>query len=433
MLERKVVSLRKLANGRSEAVKFERWLRNDNVSIARLIQAEQDRLSPIVSGRHVLAIQDTTEINYQQHAGRVKGLGTVGNGKDIGFFIHPMLVMDAETGACLGSADIHIENRLKKASDNYPQLPIEDKESYRWISTAERSKKVLSEASCITFIGDRENDIYEFLDRVPDEHTHIITRVRGDRLLANGGKLYAHLEKQAEAGRMTIKIPRDIRKNRKEREAQLLIKYAEVEIKKPKNCSDKTAEKTIKLHIVEAKEINCPAEQEPIHWRLFTTHGIFNLENARQIIIWYRKRWNVEQVFRTTKKQGLDLESSQVESAEGLMKLAIVALCVAIQIMQLVLARDGTTEQKTRDVFTMEEQIVLAMVLTTVEGKTAKQKNPYPKENLGWATWIIARLGGWQGYEKSEGPPGPITIGRGLTRFQGIYSGWKLCKNVCAQ
>jgi hypothetical protein len=85
-----------------------------------------------------------------------------------------------------------------------------------------------------------------------------------------------------------------------------------------------------------------------------------------------RTRWNVEQVFRTLKKQGLDVESSQIESAECLMKLAVIALCAAIQILQLVLARDGTTNQKTSDVFSEEEQHVLVMLLVKLEGKTEK-------------------------------------------------------------
>lgn len=433
MLERKVVSLRQLSNGRSEAVKFERWLGNRHVSIARLIETEQSRIKPIVKDRHVLAIQDTTECNYRKHAGRVHGLGTVGNGKDVGFFMHPMLVLDANTSACLGSAAIHIENRLEGASENYTKLPIEEKESYRWIKTAETSKRVLSQARCITFVGDRENDIYEFIDRIPDEKTHIIVRAWHDRRLdQEGEKIFSYLAKEKEAGQQIITISPDIRNNREKREAILSIKFVKVTIRRPRPCSDKQASKTITLHSVEAKEINCPEGQEAIHWCLLTTHEVKTYDEALQIIFWYQKRWNVEQVFRLMKKQGLDIESSQVESAEGLMKLAILALSAAIQIMQLVLAREGMTEQKTCDVFNEEEQVVLIEVLKTVEGKTVKQKNPYPKENLAWATWIIARLGGWQGYINSEGPPGPVTIGRGLTRFEGIYAGWNLSKNVWA-
>lgn len=80
-----------------------------------------------------------------------------------------------------------------------------------------------------------------------------------------------------------------------------------------------------------------------------------------------------------------------------------------------------------------DEQIVLVLLLNRLEGKTIIQKNPHPKENLAWASWIIARLGGWQGYVKSEGLPGPIVMGRGLTRFEGIYDGWKLSKDLCAE
>jgi hypothetical protein len=400
--------------------------------VYRLVETEKGRVKKLVAGRHVLAIQDTTEVNYQAHAGRIHGLGTVGNGKDAGFFMHPLIVIDAETGSCLGSAEIHVWNRLEGAADNYQRLPIEEKESYRWISTAESGRKTLSKARCVTFIGDRENDIYEYFDRIPGEGSHVITRVRADRCLENGEKLYSYLDKEEVAGESLITVAGEIRKGRKKREADLLIKYREVEIKRPENCIDKRAAKAIKLYIVEAKETDCPAGQEPIHWRLLTTHKVEHVEDAKQIILWYQKRWNIEQVFRTMKKEGLDIESSQVESGNNLMKLGVLALCAAIQIMQLVLARDGTTEQKTKEVFDKEEIQVLEILKERLEGKTMKQKNPHPKENLAWASWIIARLGSWHGY-KSEGPAGPIVMGRGLNTFYTIYNGWKLSKDVYAE
>lgn len=433
MLDRKTVCINRLANTPSEAIKFQRFLKNEEVTVPRLIHTEQARISPLVVGRHVLAIQDTTEINYERNAGRVHGLGTVGNGKDAGFFIHPMVVLDADTSSCLGFATVEIWNRLQGASKNYPRLRIEEKESYRWIKTAVESKQVLSKASCITFLGDRENDIYEFLDRIPDGNSHVITRVRSDRCLENGEKLYAYLDKQAEVKRIKITVPRDIRKNKKKREALLSIKYSEIEIKKPENCSDKAAAQTITLQVVEAKEVDCPAGIEPIHWRLFTTHTLANTQDALQIISWYKKRWNIEQVFRALKTQGLDIESSQVESGKNLMKLAVIALSAAIQIMQLTLARDGKTEQKTIEVFNNDETKMLEVLLKTVEGKTVKQQNPFPKENLGWASWIIARLGGWHGYKSSAGLPGPIVIGRGLKRFFDLHEGYKLYRDVYAE
>ena len=430
VVEKKTIHIRGLAYNRAEEIKLGRWLRHKEVTKEKLIKEELTRTRKLVAGRHVLAIQDTTEINYQAHAGRVKGLGTVGNGTDLGLYLHPLLVVDAQTKACIGCGAIKTWMRYEGAANNYQKLPIEEKESYRWIETAAIGKETLKQAKRVTFLGDRENDIYEFLDRIPEERTDIITRVcRYNRCLSKGQSLSEHLDSLEEQGRVKITVPREVRQKRAEREAELSIKYSEVEIKKPAKCTDKLASEIVKLRVVEIKEINCPAAQEAIHWILFTTHAVDTVEDAQKIIEWYRERWNIEQVFRTMKLQGLDIESSQVEDGVNLTKLVVIALCAAIQIMQLVLAREGKTQQKISDVFTHDEQLLLALLLTTLEGKTALQKNPHAKDNLGWGSWIIARLGGWKGY-KSEGPPGPITMGRGLTEFRSIYYGWKLTRDM---
>lgn len=435
MIEKNTVCIRKLAQTPAEQKRFERMIKHEDVSLHRLIKAEKLRVNEVATGRHVLGIQDTTEFNYQSHSGRVHGLGTVGNGKDAGFFMHPLLVLDAEDGACLGAADVLLWNRLKKADEHYPQLPIEEKESYRWIESASEGRKALSNASLVTFIGDRESDIYEYYDRIPNENTHIIARVRVDRVIqgSTSKKLYAHLDNTEVSGELIIDVPREIRKGREKRKATLSIKYSQVELTRPKKCVDKGAKKTVTMYVVEAKEINCPSGQTPIHWRLYTTHKVDCFEKAQQIILWYRMRWNIEQIFRTMKSKGLDLESSQIECGSNLMKLAMFALCAAIQIMQLVLAREGTTHQKTKDLFSKKEQSFLLILLKTLEGKTLKQKNPYSQDNLAWASWTIARLGGWKGYTKSEGLPGPIVIGRGRERFYQMFDGWNLCGFVSAQ
>jgi hypothetical protein len=432
MIEKKTVIMKRLAHGASEKKRFERWIRHKEVTPVRLINTEKSRVKDLVKNRHVLGIQDTTEINYESNVGRTHGLGTVGNGKDAGFFMHPMLALDAKTGSVIGCAEVELWKRTKKADKFYPKLPIEDKESYRWISTAETARTVLSEADCVTFIGDRESDIYEFLDRIPNQNTHIIARVCRDRLIKNSDykKVYDLLDHTDEAGRIRIEIPRDIRKSRKKRDALLSIKYSVINIARPENCSDNSASKSIKLYVVEAKELGCPIGQEPVHWRLFTTHSVNEFDEAKQIILWYRMRWTIEQVFRTVKSQGLDIEESQIESGDNLMKLAVLALCAAIQIMQLISAREGTTELKTGDLFTTDERLFMSALLAKIEGKTQKQKNPHAEENLAWASWIIARLGGWHCYTKSEGPPGPIVMGRGVKRFHEMFDGWNLYRDL---
>jgi hypothetical protein len=174
--------LRQLAGNRAREVQFGRWLANDKVTSEELIARGCRRTGERARGRHVLAIQDTTELNYQAHARRVSGLGTVGNGSDAGLFLHPLLAVDAAEGTCLGLAHIHYWLRTKKAEPNYRRQPIEDKESYRWLDVAATGKTCLSEA-------DRESDIYEEWARLPDARAHLLTRACRDRTLATGGTL----------------------------------------------------------------------------------------------------------------------------------------------------------------------------------------------------------------------------------------------------
>jgi len=212
------------------------------------------------------------------------------------------------------------------------------------------------------------------------------------------------------------------------RTAHVAVRFGELTINRPGNCSDPAAAGQLTLRLVEVMELD-PAVEEPIHWRLLTTHAVTTVAQALQIVAWYRQRWHIEQLFRTSKSQGLDLESSQVEAAEALFNLAAIAMIAATKIMQLVLARDGTVDRPATDVVAADQLPMLEALQVHLEGKTAKQKNPHAKHSIAWLAWIIARLGGWTGYA-SERPPGPITMRRGWYRFVQMAQGWYL-RNVC--
>jgi hypothetical protein len=95
----------------------------------------------------------------------------------------------------------------------------------------------------------------------------------------------------------------------------------------------------------------------------------------------------------------------------------------AVTIMQLVRARDGTTEEKLAEAFEPEDQPVLEALSSQLEGATARQKNPHSKGTLAFAAWVIARLGGWTAY---YGKPGPKVMRLGLEAFQRIKYGTTL-------
>ena len=169
----------------------------------------------------------------------------------------------------------------------------------------------------------------------------------------------------------------------------------------------------------------------PIHWRLLTTHRVECFEDALRCVDGYRQRWNIEQLFRTLKKQGLNVESSPVETGEGLTKLACLAVQAAVRTLQLTLARAADSSAQATDVFDPEEIEVLQRIRPTLERKTEKQKNPHRPGSLAQAAWVVARLGGWKEYA-SEAKPGPITMLRGLQRIEAICQGWRLAtKDVC--
>jgi Transposase DDE domain len=428
----KTVCLRRLGGNRATEVKFGRWLRNIKVKVSELIEQSLAKTAPLVENLHVLAIHDTTELNYQAHSKRTTGLGTVGNGSDQGLFMHPMLTLNADTGACLGLSGLKIWARHREKNREHSKLPIEEKESFRWIEVAEQAKNTLSKATMITIIADRESDIYEEWARIPDTKTHVLTRVCRDRALAESGMLYAAIDQMPVQDVYSVNVPARPNK-RSAHEAKLALRFSRVSIKRPSKCKGKDLPKVIELTVIDARELpeSVVGNEEPIHWRLFTTHRVEKTEQARQTVDWYRQRWLIEQLFRTLKKQGLDLESSQLEQGESLKKLAVLALQVAVTSMQLVLSREGQTEQMISEVFNPKEIILLSILLSQYEGSTQKQKNPHRSNQLAWASWIIARIGGWKGYS-SESPPGPITMLRGLREFASIFRGWSLQNEMCA-
>lgn len=150
------------------------------------------------------------------------------------------------------------------------------------------------------------------------------------------------------------------------------------------------------------------------------------LEQALQVIQWYCWRWRIEQLFATVKQAGLNLEATQLESVEAIQRLTILSLSIAVRTLQLVEGRDNP-DLPAALAFTDKQQQCLSQLEPSLQGRTQKQQNSYPPNSLAWATWLIARLGGWSGY-RSQRPPGMPTLVRGLRQFESIFIGWKLAQ-----
>jgi hypothetical protein len=298
---------------------------------------------------------------------------------------------------------------------------LENRESSRWLNTAARAKRVLEPAGMVTVVADRESDIYAEWATIPGDGFHVLTRAMADRTLAGpaGGTLFAAAADFPLAGTATIEIPAR-QPDRAKRTATVEMRFGEVEISRPHNEKDRTLPGSVRLRLVEVREIDPPEGVEPIHWRLLTTHAVADAKAAWQIIAWYRVRWVIEQLFRVMKTQGLNVEDSQLTTADRLMKLVAVAVKAACLDMILVQERDGKHGQAAADVFSEPEIDTIEALVPILEGKTARQRNPHPPRSLARAAWVMARLGGWNCY---YAPPGPITMRRGRERFRAMHEG----------
>lgn len=428
-------SIQALSLNRAEQKAYYRLLHNRKVSERTLVDELSHRCSASVKGRLVLAIQDTTEINLSNHYNRLNkssGVGTLDGGFEghIGFKVHPSLVLDACSGFPLGYSEIRLWERPfdqpLKRERKYQQQPVEEKESYKWFETSHRSKVCLQQADAVVIIQDREGDIFEQFAAVADEKTYLLVRSRVNRNLDNPGeKLWDELGRSVLSGSYIIQVDADNHSKEPARQAEIEVRFIKASVKSPAPGKPSQI-----LYAIEAKEINSAAK-EPVLWRLLTNWPVENFDQARMVLGWYTSRWIIEEVFRLLKKEGFNLEQSEIESGWAIRKLCIMLLDTILKILQMYISyhlpEDYSPE--TGICFDPDQQECLKVMNKKAEGKTMALQNPFAPAELRWATWIIARNGGWKGYQ-SQQPPGMTTIWRGLQRFYDIFDGWNLFKDV---
>jgi hypothetical protein len=323
----------------------------------------------------------------------------------------------------------------------------DEKRSARWLRGL-RHGLALKQAGAahVLVVAAREGDIYEDLafcsdpGQAPDQAgVDLLVRVNQNRCLAAedggsgcgpdggpgpaaGGKLFERAQALELSGEMRVKLAAS--SGRKARQAVLRYGFCPVEIARPggrASARERAAlPERVRMSLIVTREQNPPRGREPASWMLLTSQAVTSEAEAETMIRAYRQRWVIEQLFRTLKTQGFGVQGCQTGRA-ALEKLVTAAVIAAIQVMQLVQARDGRGKRPVSDAFAPGELPLLAALNESLQGATWKQKNPHPPDRLAWAAWIIARLGGWDGY---DGKPGPIVMYNGLRNFRMTALGW---------
>jgi len=409
-------------------------------------------------GKHLLMINDTSTVSYKVRE-NCEQLGPLtSTKKKEGFDIHPTIMLDADTGSCYGLGGIEFfqnhrsKNKKEEAAwqerrKQSHKLPFEQKRSFKWFSSPRTAIQNCGGADQYTLVGDRESDTYELMDNTLSEGWDFVYRSKQNRIVVEqtneevDGVIVGKSKKKAKKTLYSILEDWEVShsyfidcnktKKRSAHEARLEIKFGKVAFKRPSNRNKAKIREQLPLYVVEVQESADTVQpgESPIRWILLTSHTVDSVQDALQIIKWYQWRWVIEQCFRTLKLQGLDVESAMMRTYHGLKNMCTLALTAALQVMQLVQARDGKSKEEAKHVFLPEERECIDALNKKVSGRTEKSRNPHPPHSLAFAAWVIARLGGWKGYQKRK-PPGPITFIVGLTRFYNTLEGFYLMQEL---
>jgi hypothetical protein len=439
MALRMSVKLRALSNGRGQEKAFGLFINHSSVTPFAILKQYWHERSMDWSGRDLLVYSDGSVMSFKQSANR-KGLGYVGESDNLGGFeLHNSLLVDAQSGQCYGAGAAQALVSHKKSDAEQKawrrdcwKMPFEQKETYRWYTTMAQSVENCPGARSYTAISDRESDIYELFHRYGQRKWDWVIRVTDNKrsVLGSDGE---RTVLSRFLGLLPINFSYQIEvcatKKRSAHTALLHAKYAPLVLLPPEAgpAKDLPGIPSWAVELREAPATVRPGEP-PVHWTISTTHELATEAQARKVILWYCGRWNIEQLYRTDKKEGLNIEEAELESAHGLANLATLGIIVATQVMALVMARDASANIPSNSVFTNEEVDCIQRLNENVQGATQKQKNPFDPKSLAYAAWVIARLGGWTTYNKKR-PPGPITMANGLLRFNAIFQGFSLFKS----
>jgi len=388
--------------------------------------------------------QDTTNIDITKPHCQVEGAGPLESDDKRGAFLHALYAM-TEEGLPLGVVDQVIWTREKISTDLdeaeksklRKQAAFEEKESSRWLEMFQSGEQIAraNPGTNYTVVGDSESDICEIFAEVGDMAENCDFVVRGcqnrnvidcvgaaniDEALATA-EIQATME--ATISERTAKVPGETRARRKSRSARVAkigVRAREVTIRGAVRPGGRLPDVT--LNVVEAVELDPPAGEEPIRWVLLTTLSIDSIPQIQRVISAYSVRWNIELYFKTL-KSGLNIEKLKYETLDRYLTALSLLMIVGWRVEYLKGAARHDPDASCEKYFSRPQWVPAYLVYT--DGGDLPSEPPTIMEFM----LLIAELGGWQ-RRKSQGPPGSMTIWRGLRRMEAYADAFEAFKKA---
>ena len=421
-----------------------RFFDNDRVSEAEILaghfQATRSRVA--AAEGPILVLHDTTEFSFQrsdtQAIGQTKKVAAGQKDKAgrqrmhtvCGILMHSSLAVTT-AGLPLGLAAIKLWTRKKfkgtnalqgrgieggKHSVNLTRIPIEQKESIRWLENVRQSTESLGDAARCVHIGDRESDIFELFTECQSLETNFVFRTCVDRRAEDGERTVLEVM-DAQRVKAVHRVQVMDAKGRSSI-AVLEMKYHRLQVCPPIGKEQRYPPQT--LTVIHATERGQSKDRAPIDWKLITNLPITSKAEAIEKLDWYALRWKIE-TFHKILKSGCRAEDSKLRSAPRLANLIALMCILAWRVLWLCMVNRVSPDLPARVVFTDTEIKLLDRLVPLKE--RSRQKT------IGRFLTRLAQLGGYLN-RRRDPPPGNMVLWRGMARLADIHLGFSLAKDV---
>jgi hypothetical protein len=336
--------------------------------------------------------------------------------------MHSSLVLTTG-GVPLGLAAVKFWTRKKfkgtralRNRVNLTRIPIEKKESVRWVENLTRSANQLGDPPRCVHVGDREADIYELFCAARDAGTHFLVRTCVDRLAGGGGTTIAKkMAREPVRGEHEVEVRDD---HRQVSTARLSLRFCRMTVHPPVGKQGRYP--ALSLTVIHAHERGVPAGRDPIRWNLLTDLPVDGLPSAIEKLDWYSLRWKAE-TYHKILKSGCQAEQARLRTADRLTNLLAVLCVVGWRVFWLTMASRATPDAPPEVAFTPAE---IAVLDRAVGGPPQA-----PERTISHYLLVVAKLGGYLARTKDP-PPGNMVVWRGLTRLADILLGSELHSEV---
>jgi hypothetical protein len=370
----------------------------------------------------VLAIQDTTDLDFRHHPS-TKGLGPINSAGSPGLKVHSVLAVSPE-GVPQGILHQAVWARDPATSGKLQhrrQRETAEKESQRWLTAWECTQATVPEATRVLTIADREADIYDLFALPRRLGADLLIRATHNRRVQHEAQYLWEAIRQAPlGGQMQVDVQRA--QARPARQATLAVRWATLDVAPPRHRRRRKRLQPLQLQVLLAEEVDPSAGVTPICWLLVTTLPIATWTEAVACVHWYTQRWLIER-YHFVLKSGCRMEALQLETAARLERALAVYSVVAWRLLWLTYEARAHPEASSATVLALHEW--QALYATMHRTPYLPSQPPSLREAVRW----IAQLGGFLG-RKSDGEPGVQVIWRGLCRLEDIAATWALLRGL---